>query len=92
MLHMTRIQVLLDAEEREAFRRRAAAEGKSLSSWLRDAGRRQLELGQAGVLVDAASVREFFASIPDDGLDHEPDWDDHRTAIEASLTHGLATT
>jgi predicted HicB family RNase H-like nuclease len=37
-----RIQVVIAEREREAFPAQAAAEGKSLSQWLRDAGRERL--------------------------------------------------
>ena len=89
---MCRVQVILSEEEREAFRRRAEARGTSLSAWLRDAGRQQLERERSALLVDAATVRQFFAALPDEPLDREPDGDDHRGALADSRVAGLPST
>ena len=92
MLHMSRVQVILSEEEREAFRRRAEARGTSLSAWLRDAGRQQLERERGAMLGDAAAVRQFFAALRDEPLDREPDWDEHRGALADSRVAGLPGT
>ena len=89
---MSRVQVILSEEEREAFRRRAQARGTSLSAWLRDAGRQQLQRERGALLVDAAIVRQFFATLPDEPLEREPDWDEHRSALADSRVEGLPTT
>lgn len=39
---MTRVHILIDQRDLDAFRARARAEGKSLSEWLREAGRERL--------------------------------------------------
>ena len=38
-----RIHLVIDERERDAFRARAAAEGLTLSAWLREAARERLE-------------------------------------------------
>lgn len=89
---MSRVQVILSEEEREAFRRRAEARGTSLSAWLRDAGRQQLERERGALLADAATVRQFFATLPEEPLEREPDWDQHRSALADSRVAGLPRT
>lgn len=83
-----RVQVILSDEEREAFRRRAAAEGKSLSSWLRAAGRHRLAERRPTPLDSAEALRAFFAGLPDAETGREPDWDQHRAVIAASRDEG----
>ena len=89
---MSRIQVIVSEEEHEAFRRGAEARGTSLSAWLRDAGRQQLERERVALLVDAATVRQFFATLPEEPLEREPDWDEHRSALADSRVAGLPST
>lgn len=85
-----RVQVVLDDQEREEFRRQAAAEGLSLSAWLRLAGRRRVEAERRLIAPTAEGVRRFFADLPlEPGK--EPDWEDHRSVLEASQREGLAS-
>lgn len=86
------VQVIVSEEEREAFRRRAAAAGTSLSSWLRDAARQQLERDHGGVLADAGTARRFFAQLPDEGAEPEPDREEQRAVLAAARAAGLPTT
>lgn len=84
----SRVQVILSEAEREAFRRQAAANKMSLSTWLREAGRKQLAAEQTGPLRTIAELREFFGSLPaEPGT--EPDWDEHVRVIEESRRRGL---
>jgi hypothetical protein len=85
-----RIRVTVPAEEGEAFRRRAAAEGVSLSAWLGEAGRRRLAEAGPRSLADPGALRKFFASLPDAGTGSEPEWDEHLAVIEASRREGTA--
>lgn len=83
--------MILTDEEREAFRQQAAAQHMSLSSWLRQAGLKQLEDQRQHPIRTGADLRGFFASAPeDDGP--EPDWEAHLQVIEESRRQGLATT
>lgn len=83
--------MILSATEREAFRRQAAAEHMSLSSWLREAGRRRLEERRQRPIRSLKELEAFFAALPDEE-GREPDWDEHRRVIEESRRQGLTTT
>lgn len=84
----SRVQVIIDDEEREAFRRRAASEGLSLSAWLRDAGRRRLAEHRPSPLDSPQTLRAFFADLPDTDTGQEPDWEQHLAVIAASRAEG----
>lgn len=88
---MTRVQVLVPEEEREAFRREARKEGRSLSAWLREAGRARL----ASTKTKHMSLEElnaFFAASDVREQGREPDWEDHLKVIEASIRSGATDT
>ncbi len=87
-----RVQVILDADERAAFARRAAADGQSLSAWLRDAGRQRLRSGGGFGLRSADVLRQFFDSLPEGAAGREPDWEEHLATIQASRREGLTPT
>jgi hypothetical protein len=87
----SRVQVILSDEEREAFRRQAAAEHMSLSNWLRQAGLKRLEAQQQRPIRTAAELREFFTSLPEES-GPEPDWDSHLHVIQESRGSGASTT
>jgi hypothetical protein len=93
LLHMaTRIQVVVDEAEREAFRAQAQREGVSLSAWLREAGRRRLEAERPRLRLQTAEELEaFFAAIPDTG-GREPDWEEHKRVIGESMAQGQSGT
>jgi hypothetical protein len=84
----SRVQVIVSDEEREAFRQQAAAEHKSLSSWLRDAGRQRLHDAQQRPLRTVDDLRRFFDSLPDQ-QGREPEWDEHLAVIEESRRQAL---
>jgi hypothetical protein len=85
-----RVQVILDEAELSRFRSRARKESKSLSAWLRDAGRAQLVAdGQQRLLDDAAALRDFFRACDRrEGDGHEPDWDEHKAVLGVSYRSG----
>jgi hypothetical protein len=87
----TRIQVVVDPRERDAFRDRARAEGRSLSEWLREAGRQRLRESVPARLTNLDTLDAFFAECDaaEEGLGHEPDWAEHLTLIEESSREGL---
>ena len=86
-----RIQVLLSAEEREAFRRRAAGEGLSLSAWLREAGRDRLEEAKKRSRLDTPdTLREFFRVCDEREEGAEPDWEEHLRVIGTARRSGEA--
>lgn len=88
-----RIQVVLSDEEREAFRRQARREGKTLSSWLREAGLDRLRGADDREIADVDDLRAFFEALPDrDSAQAEPDWSEHVRVIESSRGEGQTTT
>lgn len=89
----TRVQVLLEPEEREAFQREAEREGLSLGSWLRKAAKETLTTGRpTKALATREDLREFFARCDQRERGREPDWDEHLKTIERSRRRGLAET
>jgi hypothetical protein len=78
----TRVQVILEQKEATKFRSQALKESKSLSAWLRDAGKKMLEMnGQAKPLSDPASLKSFFKRCKEREKGFEPDWEDHKGVI-----------
>ena len=64
-LHMAWIQVSTDDAERETFRAQARREGRSLSDWLREAGRQRRRAAQQARLRTPADLDAFFAELDD---------------------------
>ena len=88
---MTRVQVLVPEEEREAFRREAQKEGRSLSAWLREAGRAKLASTKTK-RMSLEELKAFFAASDAREQGREPDWEDHLKVIEASMRSGATDT
>lgn len=90
-MHMSRIHVVINAAEREAFRAQAQREGRSLSEWLREAGRARLESARTEVLRSPADLPEFFAEIDARRSDdrEEEDWESVKKRIATSRTPRL---
>ena len=77
-----RVQVILEEDEATKFRSQALKESKSLSAWLREAGRKMLELnGRALPLSDPVTLKSFFKRCNERGKGKEPEWEDHKTLI-----------
>jgi hypothetical protein len=77
-----RLQVILDEEEAARFRSQAKRESKSLSAWLRDAGKEALEQRRRGDLLNNADdLRKFFdeCAAREEGV--EPEWEEHKKLI-----------
>lgn len=87
----SRVQVIVSDEELEAFRHEAASQKMSLSNWLRQAGLRQLEARRRRPIHTAEDLREFFASLPEEG-GPEPDWEGHLRVMDESRGRGAAAT
>ena len=88
-----RVQVILDEEEREAFRELADRQGLSLSAWLREAGRAGLAAAKSGAAIKTVEeLRRFFSEIDDREQGVEPDWEQHKSVIERSATSGASET
>ena len=77
-----RVQVILDEEEAGQFRSQAKRESKSLSAWLRDAGKEALKTNRSGqLLTDPDSLQRFFQECDRGEQEREPDWEEHKRLI-----------
>ena len=90
---VVRVQVLVEATEREAFRQVAEQEGKSLSGWLRESALDRLEATKAAAkITSAADLRKFFKACDLREKGREPDWEEHLKAMEESRKTGRSGT
>ena len=89
---VTRVQVVLQEEERERFRREADLQGQSLSAWLREAGRARVAARADRGPLTAASLRAFFKSCDAREKGREPDWEQHLQVMEGSRRRGSSGT
>ncbi len=77
-----RVQVILDEKEAARFRSQALKDSKSLSAWLRDAGRKMLEESrQWQALTDVKTLKEFFHKCNRREGSVEPEWEEHKKVI-----------
>jgi hypothetical protein len=84
-----RVQVILDEEEVSRFKSQAMKESKSLSAWLRDAGKKMIEINQQQRrLTDPDSLNRFFRKCDERENGVEPDWEDHKRLILDSYQAG----
>lgn len=92
----TRVQVILEVEEKEHFQQQAEAEGVSLSAWLRKAGEAMLRSSQrSGAPRTPSELKAFFercAAREAVSAEKEPDWKEHLAVIEASQRSGQSPT
>lgn len=88
----TRVQIVMDEMEREAFREAAAREGLSLSDWLRRAARDRLSSVAPSKLDSMEDLLAFFAECDEREQGIEPDWREHRRVIEESKSRGGSST
>ncbi len=80
-----RIQIILDEEDVTKFKSEAVKESKSLSAWLRDAGRNALERKKGGPMADPGDLRAFFKKCGEKEQGKEPDWDEHKRLITQGM-------
>jgi hypothetical protein len=84
-----RVQVILDEEEATRFKSQAMKESKSLSAWLRDAGKKMIEINQQQQrLKDPEALKRFFLKCDEGENGVEPDWEDHKRLILDSYQAG----
>lgn len=81
---------MLDAAERERFRRQAEIEGQSLSAWLRDAGRERLEARRQRRPATRQSLRALFKACDAREKGREPDWEQHLAVMKLSRARGTS--
>lgn len=86
-----RIHIVVDAAEKERFRRQAAREGKTLSEWLREAAAEKAAAAREDRALDTVeALTSFFEECDARESGREPDWEEHRRVIERSITEGAA--
>jgi hypothetical protein len=91
LMGMTRIQIVIDVDEREEFRACAKAAGLSLSEWLRELGRERVAATHAPRLVTRDDLLEFFDEVRQDHRpgEREPDWDVTKARSDAERFDAL---
>ena len=84
-----RIHLVLDAAEKERFRRMAVREGKTLSAWLREAARERAQAveGRRGLETES-KLKRFFDECDARESGREPDWEQHKRVIGDSQRSG----
>ena len=81
-----RVQVNLEKEEAARFKTQARKEAKSLSSWLKEAGRQILEIrGRGRSLTEKDSLKRFFKECDQRESGKEPEWEEHKRLILQSF-------
>ena len=84
-----RVQVILDEKEAARFRSQAMKQSKSLSAWLRDAGRKMFEDNLRGqALTDKEALEQFFQKCNEREEGIEPDWQEQKKLIEEGFLAG----
>lgn len=84
-----RIQVILNAEEKETFRRASKQEGLSLSAWFVQAAYDRLRAKEENrPIKNAKELRRFFRSLNDNPELVEPDWEEQKRLIADSKRSG----
>ena len=90
---MVRVQVLMQQEERERFRRMARQNGMSLSAWLRNAGLESADRQVQETPLDSVeALADFFARCDAREEGVEPDWQEHLEVIGRSKSGGESGT
>ena len=88
---MARVQLVIPDEDKARFVQQARREGLTFSAWLRAAARERLEERQrAQRFQSPEDLQRFFKECDARrGAGVEPDWDEHKRAIEESRIQGL---
>lgn len=73
----TRVQVILEDEEKARFHEHAVRDGESLSSWLKNAGLQRLESAADTRIETREQLEEFFRQCDEREAGGEPDWQEH---------------
>lgn len=90
-----RVHLVMDAEEKERYRRLAAREGKTLSEWLRAAAREKAARTRKARSLDTVEALDAFfeeCRAREAGRGREPDWEEHLRVIERSIASGTTDT
>lgn len=85
----SRIQVVLDSAEREAFRAQARREQLSLSAWMKAAARDRLAAAEDTPFpFDPVGLDSFFAACDARRSGTELDWEDAKRLVAEGLAGG----
>jgi hypothetical protein len=77
-----RVQVILQQDEAARFRAQALRESKSLSAWLRDAGKMMIEMRrETPHLNSSGELEKFFHDRNQKEQGAEPSWEDHKRLV-----------
>ena len=77
-----RVQVILNDKEASEFKAQAIKESKSLSAWLRSAGKKMIDMNKKQSRIsDVESLKIFFQQINDREQGIEPDWEENKRLI-----------
>jgi hypothetical protein len=88
----SRVQVILNNEEKARLQREARRQGMSLSAFLRQAALERLADGEEQGLTSRADLRRFFQACDARESGQEPDWDEHLQVIARSRGRGASDT
>ena len=84
-----RVQVIIEEGEAAMFKSQARKESKSLSAWLREAGKKMLEMNQREQpLTDHGALKIFFHECNEREQGNEPDWESHKRLILEGFQSG----
>ena len=88
---MARVQLIIPDEDRDRFVHQARREGMTFSAWLRAAAHERLDERQRTERFKSPDdLRRFFEECDARrGPGVEPDWEEHKRTIEASMMEGL---
>ncbi len=84
MCMVARIHLIIGERERDTYRARAAADGVSLSEWLREAARAQLTKGRPERIANVEDLDRFFQACGEAEDGTEPEWNEHLAVMERS--------
>ena len=89
---MARVQLIIPDEDRDRFVHQARKEGMTFSAWLRAAARERLEaLQEAERFQSPDDLRRFFKECDARrGSGAEPDWEEHKRAMQESRLNDVA--
>jgi len=81
-----RVQVILEAEEKDRLQRQARLEKTSLCMWIRRAALERLAaLTEQKRFTSVSDLRSFFTACDEQEEGTEPDWEQHLEVIRRSV-------
>lgn len=90
---MARIHILVDRDDKLRYETQAEREGKSLGAWLREAAEDKYRKSREGrPFRSRQDLADFFDRCDETEPGREPDWAQHREALERSRVAGVERT